>query len=65
MIWIPVVFACTLNNDCGFIYDQPQPSMAKCIATLKNLEKKLPEDKFPIFKAGCLEVDLSGGKNSV
>lgn len=62
MFWIPVVFVCTVNSDCGFIYDQPQQSKNKCVAALQKLEKRLPQENFPIFKAACLEVEISGGR---
>lgn len=62
MVWLPVVFVCTATSTCGFIYDQTQPSQNKCMAALQKLEKQLPKENFPTFKAGCLEIEISGGR---
>lgn len=65
MFWLPIVFVCTVDSNCGFIFDKTYSTRAECSKALQKLEKALPQDKFPMFKAACIDVEVTGGKNSI
>ena len=62
MFWLPVIFVCTAGGDCGFIFDKTQESRGKCMTALQRMEKSLPKENFPVFKAGCLDIEITGGR---
>lgn len=63
MFWLPVIFLCATGGECGFVFDKVQESRGQCMASLQRMEKALPKENFPTFRAGCLDIEIKGGKN--
>lgn len=61
MFWLPIVFVCTANAECGFIFDKTYESKSKCMQALQKMEKTLPKENFPTFRAACLDLEVSSG----
>lgn len=62
MFWLPVIFVCATGGECGFVFDKTYDSRAKCVAALQKMEKSLPKENFPVFKGGCLDIEVAGGR---
>jgi len=57
MLWIPIVFVCLTGAQCGFVYDKPTYTEAKCEQALKIMQYDF--DRRPevsIHRGTCVPV---------
>lgn len=56
MMWIPIVFVC-LADACGFVYDVPSYSEAKCHESLQTMQQDFStRPEVSAFKGTCIPV---------
>jgi hypothetical protein len=56
MLWIPIVFVC-LSGTCGFVYDVPTYTEAKCEQALYLMQKDFSmRPEVTAHKGACVPV---------
>jgi hypothetical protein len=57
MLWLPVVFACLLNGQCGFVYDGPEMTEQQCLSVVKDMLKEVESAEAVLdAKGSCIPV---------
>lgn len=59
MYWLPIVFVCLFNGECGFVQDTAHIYQKECEKALNEMVTRMEQEPaVTSFRGTCLQIDI-------